>query len=133
MEFAIVAIPLFLFIFTCVEFGRVMMTLQTLDEAARVGCRAAVLGGASADTAKAAAREVLDVAGLPGTITVEPDPLETAELWSPISVNIQLSVSDATWLPVPRFLTDQTLSASSTLPKEVDETATSTPEEVEGA
>ena len=43
VELAVVAIPLFMVVFGSIEFGRAMMSVQTLEEAARSGCRVAIL------------------------------------------------------------------------------------------
>ncbi len=119
VEFAIVAIPLFTFVFAGIEFGRAMLALQTMEEAARTGGRVAILQGASQQKIEDAVKEVLQPAGI-STYTIEVTPQNYASLsrWTPITVAISANYSDMSWLPAPRYLSGVTLSASSTFPKE---------------
>jgi len=48
VEFAMIAGPLFLFILGNIEFGRALMAVNCLEEAARSGARVAILRGATA-------------------------------------------------------------------------------------
>lgn len=119
VEFAIIAIPLLLIIFASVEFGRAMMVMQSLEEASRAACRVAVLRGSDEEEAKAAAAGVLGVADLDAyTVTIAPENFQSVDRWTPVSVTVQTSLDEASWLPMPNYLAGATLTGSCTLPKE---------------
>jgi len=121
VEFAIVAIPLFLFIFASIEFGRGMMAIESMEEAARCGARQAILGGATTDSVDTEVAGMMSLLGLTdGEYTVEISPSEFSgqERWTPITVTVSASFNDMSWLPLPMYLGDLPLSASCTLPKE---------------
>ena len=46
-EFAMICPLFFMFMFALVEFGRAMMVIQSLEDAASRGCRAAIMDGTS--------------------------------------------------------------------------------------
>jgi len=78
VEFAIVAIPLFLFIFASIEMGRAFMCVNSMEEAARTGCRAAILKRATEDKVEAEVAEVMDLAGISNhTVEISPDDFTT--------------------------------------------------------
>ncbi len=52
VEFAFIAVVFFMFIFGVIEYGRFIMTLQVMNNAAREGARAAVVGQSSMTTAQ---------------------------------------------------------------------------------
>lgn len=119
VEFALVAVPMFLIIFAFFEFGRSMMAVQTLEEAARAGCRTGVLKDATADAIEDEVADLLRVAGISTyTVQVEPSNPTTARQWDPITVSVTASIDDMTWLPTPMYLHQVSYTASCTLPKE---------------
>ena len=52
VEFAFISIVLFMFLFGVLEYGRLIMTLQLMNNAAREGARAAVVGQSTMTTAQ---------------------------------------------------------------------------------
>src|SRR3954467_14420170 len=64
MEFAIVASLLFVLLLGMIEFGRAMMVLNVVSNAARTGARAASLSSGSYSSATAAAGAALTAAGI---------------------------------------------------------------------
>ena len=119
VEFAVVAIPLFLFVFASIEFGRAIMVSHVMEEAARTGCRASVVGGATTESVEDAIESVIAQAGINEyTVEIEPEDFSTAEQWTPISITITATYEEMTWLPMPGFLNGQTFTASCLLPKE---------------
>ena len=119
VEFAAVAPVLFLVIFACIEFGRALMAVQSLEEAARSGCRVAVLRGATTTEIEAEVDSILAPSGI-SVYTVQTQPINfaTAERWASITVTVTASFDDMSWLPLPKYLSGQTYTASCTLPKE---------------
>src|SRR5438094_7091984 len=69
MEFAIVASLLFILLLGMIEFGRAMMVLNVVSNAARTGARAGSLSSGSYSSATAAAGAVLTAAGITATPT----------------------------------------------------------------
>lgn len=119
VEFAFVAIPLFLFIFASIEFGRAMMARQSMEEAARAGCREAVIRGATTQEVEDQVDEIMQMAGVANyTVTIDPVAFSSLDRWQPISVSVTASFADMTWLPVPMYLGSATFTSSCTLPKE---------------
>ena len=119
VELAMVAPALFLILFAFVEFGRAIMVLQTMEEAARTACRAAVVDGAVAATIESEAEDILESFGTPGAeATVSPSPLDAVAQWAPITVTLEVDYADVSFLPLPSYLGDLELDASCTLPRE---------------
>ncbi len=52
VEFAFIAVVFFMFLFGVLEYGRLVMTLQLMNNAAREGARAAVVGQSTLTTAQ---------------------------------------------------------------------------------
>src|SRR5437588_7312275 len=69
MEFAIVASLLFILLLGMIEFGRAMMVLNVVSNAARAGARAGSLSSGNYASATAAAGAVLTAAGITATPT----------------------------------------------------------------
>lgn len=121
VEFSLVAIPLFLIVMGSIELGRGMMVVQTMEEAARCGCRSATLKGQTATTAKAQIHDLMSLAGVNSyTAEVIPNSVETAEQWSPVIVRVSASFDSFTWLPVPKFLSGKIYTASCIMPREAE-------------
>ena len=121
VEFALVAIPMFLFIFATVEFGRTMMALESMEEAARCGAREAILAGATTEKIETEVHDIMSLLGLEDeeyTVEISPANLSAQERWSPVTVTINATFDDVSWLPVPMYLGNVPLSASATLAKE---------------
>src|SRR5207237_1025419 len=69
MEFAIVASLLFTLLLGMIEFGRAMMVLNVVSNAARAGARAGALSSGNYTSATSAAGAVLTAAGITATPT----------------------------------------------------------------
>ena len=93
VEFAIVAIPLFMFLFGIYEYGRYVMALQTLENAAREGARFAVVNTFDDDVVANTEAEVRQrmagvdesVFGAPATISVYHADASGNQLGSPLN------------------------------------------------
>lgn len=119
VEMSLVAGPLFLIVLGSIEFARGAMVAQGLEKAAREGCRVGVLEGATKSEVEAKVAQILQINGIRRhSVSVVPDPPSGAKLWGPITVRVSARYGDSSWLPVPRFLADKTLSAACTLPRE---------------
>jgi len=119
VEFAVIGIPLFLILLGGIEFGRGLMTVQTMEESARAGVRAAMIRGVTAESIEAEVDRMLRVTGIDQyTVTVEPSNFKSADRFTPITVTVSATYDDISWIPVPRFLGGAKLIAQSTMPKE---------------
>lgn len=121
VEMAVVAPIFIMLVFSMIEFGRAVMMKQTVTDAARAGCRKAILATTnSADHATTAAREHLNMAtpasGL-YTVSVSPNDFSSMEQGTEITTTVSVSYSDVSWL-VPSFLGDVTLEGESTMLRE---------------
>lgn len=119
VELAVVAPLLFAVLWGLVEFGRAIMVQQALVSSAREACRIAVLPGTTRDDVINRATTSLSAAGISSpTITMSPDPPSAASEGTPITVTIQVSFNNVTWLPVPIYLGGKNLTASSVMRRE---------------
>ena len=119
VEFAVVAPLIFIVVFGCIEFSRALLAIQSLDEAARSGCRIAVLRGSTTAAVEAEVQRILAPSGIStGSVQMLPASQATVPRWAPVSVTVTASFNDMSWLPLPGFLGGKTYTASCTLPKE---------------
>ncbi len=122
MEFAFVAIPLFLFLVGSFEFARAGMSLQCMEEAARSGCRVAILKDATTAGIESEVDGMLTSAGITEyDVVITPADLSTAERLDSITVTVSAAYEDLSWLPAPVYLDGLSFSASCTFPKEASE------------
>jgi Flp pilus assembly protein TadG len=125
VEFAVVSPIVFVILFVFIEFGRYVLAVHALEEAAREGCRAAVLRGATASAVQTKVSALLAPFGIAShTTTISPSPPSSVCQWQPITVTVGVDYRRIAWLPTPRFLKLSNLSKSCTLPREADECPT---------
>lgn len=113
MEFAFVAPLFFLILLASIEFSRLNVMRHTADHAAYEAARTALVPGATAAEAIAAANRLMGIVGTRGaTVTVDPAVLtdETTE----VTIDIDIPFNHNALL-VPRFSRNRSLTASSTL------------------
>jgi Flp pilus assembly protein TadG len=120
VEFAIVAPVFFVMVFGMIEFGRMIMVQQVLTNASREGARIAVLDGTTVSDINTKVQSYLTAAGLPAVNPVlSPSDPSTAGYGAPVSVTVQVSFSQVSWLPTPMFLSGSTqLSATTVMRRE---------------
>jgi len=119
VEFSLVAIPIFILIFGCIELGRGMMAMQSLEEAARSGCRAAIVRNATASDVDFEVSKMMSATGISTFDTqIQPSNLDLVPQWDPVTVTVSAEVSAFSWVPVPEFLAGRRLTASCVLPRE---------------
>jgi|GraSoiStandDraft_27_1057306.scaffolds.fasta_scaffold262607_2 Flp pilus assembly protein TadG len=123
VEFAIVAPLLVALVLGLIEFGRVLMVGQILTNAAREGCRTAVLEGSTTTDVNTTVSNYLTGSGISGAPapTVSPDPSSAAP-GSSITVTVSVPFNNVSWLPVPLFMGGKTLSATVIMRKESNNT-----------
>jgi len=122
VEFAMIAGPLFLFILGNIEFGRALMAVNCLEEAARSGARVAILRGATVSEIEAEVDRILRPAGITKrTVQIDPTNYSTLDRWQPISITVSATFNDMSWLPLPRFVGGKTYASSCSLPKEYED------------
>jgi Flp pilus assembly protein TadG len=120
VEFAVVAPVIFLLVFGGIEIGRLQMAIHGLEAAAREGCRMAVSWNVPQSDIQQAVDDRLASFGITGhTMTINPS-LVFARQWDPVTVRIEVTYDQVSWLPAPRFLQGITLAGSCTLPHESD-------------
>ncbi len=115
VEFALIAVPLFLIIFASFEFSYALLANQSLNEAARSGCRVAILRGTTTSDVEAEVKRILAPTRI-SNYSLEVLPVNRASMarWAPVTVTITVTLDNMSWL----FLVDKTYTASCTLPKE---------------
>jgi Flp pilus assembly protein TadG len=119
VEFAFVAPLFFLLVLGMVEFGRMVMVQQIITNGSREGARIAVLDGTTTAEVTAAVENYLASAAVTGaTVTVTPNPPNTAGFGEPVTVAVSVPFGQVSWLPSPMFLSGKTLSATTVMRRE---------------
>lgn len=124
VEMALVAPLFFLLILGLVEFTRMGMVQQALTDAARAGCRKAVLAGTITTVgAESLVRQHLQttIASANDTsqcrVDFTPSTLEGLPSGTTITTSVEVNYSDVSWL-VPGFLKTTVLRGQSTMKRE---------------
>lgn len=122
VEFAVVAPVFILVMLGMIEFGRMAMVQQVLTNSAREGARIGVLDGATAAAVGAKVDAYLAAAGISGaSVQVSPNPPDSAKYGESVTVRVGVPFGAVSWLPTPRFIGNQTLSAESIMRRETVE------------
>jgi Flp pilus assembly protein TadG len=123
VEFAVVAPVLFTVVLGIIEFGRAMMVLELLNNAARSGCRVGTLSGANNNAINTAITNSLAGSGITNTTTTilvngtQAD-VSTASTGDMISVSIAVLSDNVSWLPVEHWLNGRNLSGTVVMRRE---------------
>lgn len=118
VELAFTAPLLFLVFFASVEFSRLNVIKNTLENAAYEGCRQGILPGASEAKCKNAAQQILQTIGISdASVVVTPSTIATD---SPqVTVDIGLTLLPSHGFIFNRFVMGHSLQASCTLQREI--------------
>ena len=104
VEFAVVAPVFFLFVFSMFEFGRIVMLQHTMTNAARIGCRRAVLATTTNEAqVQATVRQQLGISltnTSSVTVNVSPSDFSVINTGTPVTVNVAVNYADVSWIPV---------------------------------
>ena len=120
VEFAVVAPVFLLFVFGLLEMGRMMMIQQSLTNAAREGCRTALLATTTnSSDVEAAVRNylqsVLKNASDSGEVRIQvPSNLSGATSGSELTVSVDVDYADVSWLPFQFLGLNPTIGAQQT-------------------
>jgi Flp pilus assembly protein TadG len=121
VEFAVVAPVFFLLVFGMIEYGRMVMVQQIIVNAAREGCRSAVLDGSTTSGVKSTTITAMASGNITITtsnVTVSPDPPSNAEFGDPVTVTVTVPFNQVSWLPSPMYLGGKSMTASTTMRRE---------------
>jgi Flp pilus assembly protein TadG len=115
-EFAICAPILFFFFFAALEFARVNMIRQSVENAVYEGSRRGIVPGATADDCRNAAQAVLNtIFANNATVTVVPAVISPNT--TDVTVSISVPLNSNSWV-APFFFRDRTVANSMTLRRE---------------
>jgi Flp pilus assembly protein TadG len=122
VEFAVVAPLFFALVFGLMELGRGLMIQHLMTNAARQGCRVAVVEGKTSSDISATVLNVLNGQGISGdTVSVQVDDAaanaSTAKPGDEITVTVAIPTSAVSWAPNAEFLFG-TISGKYTLRRE---------------
>jgi Flp pilus assembly protein TadG len=110
VEFAICCPILFLFTFASLEFSRVNMMRQTVENAVYEGCRRGIVPGATAEDVVAATQSVLNTVSTNGAqISVEPTVI--TEDTSEVTVSVDVPINSNCWV-APFFFADKHVAST---------------------
>ncbi len=116
VEFAICCPVLFMFTFASLEFSRVNMIRQTVENAVYEGCRRGIVPGATAaDVADAAQNELNAISTSGAQITVAPTTI--TEDTTEVSVSVVVPVNANSWV-APLFFANKQISSELTMRRE---------------
>lgn len=119
VEMALVLPLVFTFTFAVVEFSRVNMILNTMENACYEGARKAITPGASASQASTETQRLLDILGVTGeTITITPTTITDSTETVTVAVSVPLQQNT---YAITNFFTGITVSRSCTLNREIVE------------
>ena len=123
VEFAFVAPLLILLLLGMIEFGRAMMALELLNNAARNGCRLAVVNGSTNDQVTQAVTSTLNntsVSGATPTILVNGSQADvsSASTGDTITVTVSVPADTISWLPTSFFLSGKNLTGTAVMRRE---------------
>lgn len=119
VEFAVVAPLFFLLILGLIEFGRMVMVQQVITNASREGARRAIIQGATTTEVVSVVQDYLASGGIrSATVTVTPDPIDSAGYGEPVTVTVSVPFRQVSWLPSPMFLGGAELRATTTMRRE---------------
>ena len=97
------------------------MVKNLLTSAARDGARTATLDGATVSGVQTEVTSFLADTGISGvTVTVTPDPLDTAEIGDPVTVNVSVPFGAVSWLPSSFYFGDVTLESTVVMRRETN-------------
>jgi len=116
VEFALCAPLLFFFFFASLEFGRVNMIRQSVENAVYEGCRRGVVPGATAEACQDAAQVVLNSIGANGA-EVDVSPTEITDDTTDVTVAITVPINANSWV-IPFFFNGKSVTGSMTLRRE---------------
>jgi Flp pilus assembly protein TadG len=116
VEFALV-VPLVLFlVFAAVEFARLNMLVNSMQNAAYEGARRGIVPGASVDRIEQAALAVLEgVGAVDSRVIVSPAVISSST--PQVQVTVRVPLDENAWV-APRFVQDVVLERSCTLSRE---------------
>ncbi|MEJ5340989.1 MAG: TadE/TadG family type IV pilus assembly protein [Thermogutta sp.] len=119
VEFAVVAPIFFLLVLGLIEFGRMVMVQQVITNASREGARRAIIQGATTAEVISVVENYLASGGIrSATVTVTPDPIDSAGYGEPVTVTVTVPFRQVSWLPSPMFLGGVELRATTTMRRE---------------
>ena len=95
------------------------MAVGSVEEAARSGCRIAILDDTTNQDVTDAVDDVLALAGISQySVALDPATPAVADQADPITVTVSMNFDDVAWLFLPGFLNGQSYTAQCVLPKE---------------
>ena len=126
VEFAIVASIFFTLILAMVEFSRVLMVSELINEAARRACRVAILENTTSTQIKKAATDLLTSVGINGetvNISVNDAPIDTVDpqpmpAYTEMTVIVSVPVNSVSWVAKSVWTGGQTLTGRFTMRRE---------------
>jgi Flp pilus assembly protein TadG len=129
VEFAFIAPLLVTLILAMIEFGRVMMVMEVLTNAAREGCRVGVLPGSTTSDVTTHVNNYLTESSIQSSfasttvyVNGSVGNPSSAAAGDQIKVTISLPFNNVSWLPVPLFMGGKTMSSSVVMRKESNNT-----------
>ena len=121
VEFAICVPVLLLVFFASLEFSRVNMIRQTVENAVYEGARRGIVPGATADNCRTTAQTVLNTVSINGA-QVDVSPTVITQDTTEVTVSVAVPVNNNSWV-TPVFFGDKTITGSMTLRRERFETS----------
>lgn len=119
VEMALVLPLIFLFFMACVEFGRVNVIRNSMENAAYEGAREGIVPGAAAARCRAACGNLLTIIGV-NNAQIDVAPATIDNTTTDVTVTVTVPLRDNLWM-AGRFFSGQTIVRSCTLTRELSE------------
>ncbi len=116
VEFAMTAPLLFVLLCAAVEFSRINMIRNSVDNAAYEGARRGIVPGATTDDVREATQRVLDIVYVRGA-TLRVTPAVLGPQVSQVTVSVDIPIRSNGWI-APMFFNEGSLTSSCTLARE---------------
>lgn len=121
MELSLMLPILTTLILGSMELSRGVMVDHVLEEAARAGCRVAIMEGATVNDVNNVVAHAMSKAKLSGySVRVQPTSLDSLGAFEPVRVTIDLPFSQVSWVG-SEYMTRITLTGTCVMPKEIAE------------
>ena len=117
VEFALTAPIFFLVVFAGIEFARIHMIQNSMENAAFEGARRGIVPGASVEDCELAARSLIEVVGLNDVdITVSPSPITSDA--DTVTVTVEVPIQASNGFGLTGFMSGKTMSKTAMMPIE---------------
>jgi Flp pilus assembly protein TadG len=117
VEFALTAPIFFLVVFAGIEFARIHMIQNSMENAAFEGARRGIVPGATAEDCEMATKNLIEIIGLKDVqVTVSPNPITSSA--DSVTVEISIPIGASNGFGLTGFMSGKTMTKTAKMPIE---------------